>query len=111
MHTKSAKNINLRKFNKSRILQNVKIIACTSIIKFNRNQYEILQQGSKWNLFWGSECGRPGKIAIVWGKKKRLWPFVNCNIAISQPSDKALTYQIQSLAELIELLWLEQECH
>lgn len=52
---------------------------------------------------------RPEKIAIVQGEKN-VCPFVNCNNVISQPSDNTLTYQMQSLVELIQLLCLEQEC-
>lgn len=42
------------------------------------------------------------QIAII-GEKKNLWSFVNRSIATIQPSDKALTYQMQSLVELMEL--------
>lgn len=43
-------------------------------------------------------------------EQKNLWSFVNRSIATIQPSDKALTYQMQSLVELMELLCPEQEC-
>lgn len=43
-------------------------------------------------------------------KNKKLFSFVNCSTGVSQPSDKALMQQMQPLAELMELLYPEQEC-
>lgn len=47
MLTKFAKNTNVRKFNKSKILQNTKIQIETSIIKCNRNHKKCSKEQSE----------------------------------------------------------------